>query len=162
MEKKGGKGKNNIIGFRRIRSVTSTKMCEMKICLLAPTQNLLLLSCSESSCAQRWFVLRLKKKKNLRKQFGNCAVSLKLPGSLCISWMKRALIQKKRGSKSSKHSQDALQSKEKYLDYKDNSSPQWRVLMRHNPRTQPSRIIMMDLSTNLYAGIVRGQIIFYI
>lgn len=95
MKKRGEKGKNNIIGFRRIRTVTSTKMCEMKICLLAPTQNLLLLFCSESSCAQRWFVLRLKKKENLRKQFGNCAVSLKLAGSLCRGWMKRALIQKK-------------------------------------------------------------------
>lgn len=76
---------------------------------------------------KRWSVWRLKKKKSLDKQFGNCAVSLKVPKSAVLGLDEKSPYSKVE-VKPSKHSHDALWSKKKKekrnLDYKDNSSSQ--------------------------------------
>lgn len=73
-------------------------------------------------------------------------MSLKVPES-AVLWLDEKSPYSKVEVKSSKHSHDALWSKKKKknLDYKDNSSSQWRALMSHSHCTRPAQIIKMDL-----------------
>lgn len=101
-------------------------------------------------------------------------MSLKVPESAVLGLDEKSPYSKVE-VKSSKHSHDALWSKKKNkknLDYKDNSSSQWRALMSHSPRTRPAQIIKMDLgggkekkshecTLNLHAAIVCAQILFH-
>lgn len=54
-----------------------------------------------------------KKRKSSDKQFGNCAVSLKVPPESAVLWLDEKSPYSKVEVKSSKHSHDALWSKKK-------------------------------------------------
>lgn len=72
--------KNNIIGFRRVRSVKSAdaksaRKCKTNLC-----------EAFKKGGVFDAFKKKKKEKKSLDKQFGNCAVSLKVPES-AVLWL---------------------------------------------------------------------------